>query len=184
MTEDSVTIDLSGLEDTAKKLIRTMAHLATMKGEPSHISQPSLAIMQCITRIELARKEGKSTYYHYRWDVSGKLYSPYREIMVAAFKLYQESTDWQANREKAFEKSKGLCVECGEPVKFAHHTSYENWALGDYELLDLEGRCGRCHSRAHKRGKDIAVPFFARRDPKTGYIPQDKMDALANRVML
>jgi len=181
MTEDSVTIDLSGLEDTAKKLIRIMAHLATMKGEPSHISQPSLDIMWCITQIELARKEGKSAY---RRDVSGKLYSPYREIMVAAFKLYQESTDWQANREKVFEKSKGLCVECGEPVKFAHHTSYENWALGDCELLDLEGRCGRCHSRAHKRGNDIAVPFFARRNPKTDYVPQDEMDALANRVML
>jgi len=181
MTEDSKTIDLSGLEDTAKKLIRIMAHLATRKGEPSHISQPSLDIMWCIIQIELARKEGKSSY---RRGASGELHSPYREIMVAAFELYQRSTDWQANRKKVFEKSENLCVECGEPVEFAHHTSYENWALGEHELSDLEGLCRQCHSRAHKRGNDIAVPFFARRNPKTDYVPQDEMDALAKRVML
>lgn len=180
MTEDSVTIDLSGLDDTAKKLIHIMTRLAMVKGGPSHISRPSLDIMWCITQIELARKEGKSSYRH---GGNGKLYSPYREIMVAAFELYQRSTDWQANREKVFEKSKGRCVECGEPVEFAHHKCYENWALGDRELLDLEGLCRQCHSRAHKKGNNIAVPFFARTKPETGYIPQDKMDTLVDLML-
>ena len=117
-------------------------------------------LLVAFLRIIVAHRQQTSAYYN-RAESEFKT-SPYREAMVAIYKLYQNSRDWKHNHNEILERAGGKCERCGEPATIVHHKDYQNWALGEEELLDLEAVCRRCHSRAHGN-REVVTPFFAQR---------------------
>jgi 5-methylcytosine-specific restriction endonuclease McrA len=66
------------------------------------------------------------------------------------YNLYLQCDEWQALRERVFERDGGICrhTGCGRPAEQVHHLTYDR--VG-YELLsDLVSVCIPCHERTHR----------------------------------
>ena len=109
---------------------------------------------------------------HYK-SVSGEYVSPWRMEIVYQYKQYQNSAAWKRNREKCLSSNSNKCVHCGKTATIAHHVQYDNWALGELELSDLEPVCGKCHAKIHKT---FITPFFARRDCEISWFSEDDLE--------
>jgi len=156
------------------------SHLLTI--DRRILTGSEITLLAAFARIVKARRKGTSAYY----EEDNKLKrSPYREAMVALHQIYHASRDWKDNRERTLEQASGRCEECGAVSTTAHHTTYENWALGEEELQDLKAVCRHCHASAHRRN-EVDVPFFARRnaDHVTSFLPSKIRDEIASMCFL
>jgi len=140
-------------------------------------------LLVALLRIIAANRRRTSAYYNFA--ESEFKTSPYREAMVAIYKLYENSRDWKHNRNEILERAGGKCERCGKPATIVHHKDYQNWALGEEELLDLEAVCGHCHSSAHGK-REVVTPFFAQRN--AGYVisflPREIREKIDRMVIL
>lgn len=66
------------------------------------------------------------------------------------YKKYMNSSQWQAKRRQALERTNNTCEECGirrNSGLHVHHLSYAN--LGHEDPLDLQVLCEPCHILRH-----------------------------------
>jgi len=90
----------------------------------------------------------------------------YREAMRALYYSYQDSKGWDHVRKEVMARDNSRCVDCGqtEGKLIAHHTSYDNWGLGEIrEVDDCVLVCLKCHNKRH-RDNPAGVPFWARQN--------------------
>ena len=90
-----------------------------------------------------------------------------RDIMVSVYENYHKSLCWKNLVIKVKERDNYICRECGADRNnkkiMVHHTSYENWGMGDrHEENDCISLCPKCHNKVH-RENTVEVPFFATR---------------------
>ena len=134
-----------------------------------------------LLRVLSASKEQRSAYYTMDYGSLGSTRrSPYADLMIAAFELYQESEDWKQQREKCLSSLGGKCSKCGAEATIAHHNNYLHWSCGDMESRDLVPLCKMCHAQEHARGHVRELtPFFAKRDARQhmSWIDDDVLSA-------
>lgn len=65
-----------------------------------------------------------------------------------SYKVYLNSPEWKAKREKVFLRAQEICEGCrDEKAVHVHHTSYEH--VGNEFLFELVAVCTKCHDRIH-----------------------------------